>query len=115
MFAGGTEAAISPAGVAGFASMKALCADHNDDPAHGSRPFDKNRSGFIMGEGAGIIILEKLEHALNRGLHQARAGKGDLRKVQPAPGKRVRPLQHRRGARGREGQEADVAGDRCWR
>ena len=69
MIAGGTEAAISPAGVAGFASMKALCADHNDDPAHASRPFDKNRSGFVMGEGAGIIVLEKLEHALNRGAH----------------------------------------------
>jgi len=69
MFAGGTEAAISPAGVAGFAQMKALCSDHNDDPAHASRPFDKNRSGFIMGEGAGIIVLEKLEHAINRGAH----------------------------------------------
>ena len=69
MFAGGTEAAISPAGVSGFAAMKALCADHNDDPAHASRPFDKNRSGFVMGEGAGIIVLEKLEHALARGAH----------------------------------------------
>ena len=69
MFAGGTEAAISPAGVAGFAQMKALCSDHNDDPAHASRPFDKNRSGFVMGEGAGIIVLEKLEHAQARGAH----------------------------------------------
>ncbi|MCR5834458.1 MAG: beta-ketoacyl-ACP synthase II [Selenomonadaceae bacterium] len=69
MFAGGTEAAISPAGVAGFASMKALCSDHNDDPAHASRPFDKNRSGFIMGEGSGIIVLENLEHAKARGAH----------------------------------------------
>lgn len=69
MFAGGSEAAISPAGVAGFASMKALCADHNDDPAHASRPFDKNRSGFVMGEGAGIIVLENLEHAKARGAH----------------------------------------------
>ena len=69
MFAGGSEAAISPAGVSGFAAMKALCADHNDDPAHASRPFDKNRSGFIMGEGAGIILLESLEHAKNRGAH----------------------------------------------
>ena len=69
MFAGGSEAAISPAGVAGFASMKALCADHNDDPAHASRPFDKNRSGFIMGEGAGIIVLESLEHAKVRDAH----------------------------------------------
>lgn len=69
MFAGGTEAAVSQAGVAGFASMKALCTDHNDDPAHASRPFDKNRSGFIMGEGAGIVVLETLEHARARGAH----------------------------------------------
>ena len=69
MFAGGSEAAISPAGVSGFAAMKALCADHNDDPAHASRPFDKNRSGFVMGEGAGIILLESLEHAKARDAH----------------------------------------------
>lgn len=69
MVAGGTEAAISPAGVAGFAAMKALCSDHNDDPAHASRPFDKNRSGFVMGEGAGIIVLENLGHAKARGAH----------------------------------------------
>lgn len=69
MFAGGSEAAISPAGVSGFAAMKALCSDHNDDPVHASRPFDKNRSGFVMGEGAGIILLESLEHAKNRGAH----------------------------------------------
>ena len=69
MVAGGTEAAISPAPVAGFSAMKALCTDHNDDPAHASRPFDKNRSGFIMGEGAGIVILESLEHAEARGAH----------------------------------------------
>ena len=69
MLAGGSEAAISPAGVAGFAAMKALCSDHNDDPAHASRPFDKNRSGFVMGEGAGIILLENLEQAKARGAH----------------------------------------------
>ncbi len=69
MFAGGTEAAISPAGVAGFGAMKALCTDHNDDPAHASRPFDKNRSGFVMGEGAGIVLLETLESAKNRNAH----------------------------------------------
>ena len=49
--------------------MKALCMDHNDDPAHASRPFDKNRSGFVMGEGAGIVMLESLEHAKARGAH----------------------------------------------
>ena len=69
MLAGGTEACISPAAVAGFAAMKALCMDHNDDPAHASRPFDKNRSGFVMGEGAGIVMLESLEHAKARGAH----------------------------------------------
>ena len=69
MFAGGTEAAVSQAGVAGFSAMKALCTDHNDDPAHASRPFDKNRSGFVMGEGAGIVVLETLEHAQKRGAH----------------------------------------------
>lgn len=69
MIAGGTEASISPAAVAGFAAMKALCMDHNDDPAHASRPFDKNRSGFVMGEGAGIVMLESLEHAKARGAH----------------------------------------------
>ena len=69
MLAGGTEACISPAAVAGFAAMKALCMDHNDDPAHASRPFDKNRSGFVMGEGAGIVVLESLEHAKARGVH----------------------------------------------
>ena len=69
MFAGGTEAAISPAGVAGFGSMKALCTDHNDDPAHASRPFDKNRSGFVMGEGAGVVLLENLESAKKRNAH----------------------------------------------
>ncbi len=69
MIAGGAEAAVSPAPVAGFSAMKALCTDHNDDPAHASRPFDKNRSGFIMGEGAGIVVIESLEHAKKRGAH----------------------------------------------
>ena len=67
MFAGGTEASVSQAGVSGFAAMKALCADHNDDPHHASRPFDKNRSGFVIGEGAGVVMLESLESAKSRG------------------------------------------------
>lgn len=69
MLAGGTEASISQAAVAGFCAMKALCTDHNDDPEHASRPFDKNRSGFVMGEGAGVVVLESLEHAQARGAH----------------------------------------------
>lgn len=66
--AGGTEAAVSPGAVAGFAAMKAL-STRNDDPAHASRPFDKDHDGFVMGEGAGIVILEELEHAKARGAH----------------------------------------------
>ncbi len=69
MIAGGTEAAISAAPVAGFCSMKALCTNRNDDPEHASRPFDKERSGFVMGEGAGVVVLETLEHAKKRGAH----------------------------------------------
>ncbi len=67
MVAGGTEACISPAPIAGFCSMKALCTSHNDDPENASCPFDKKRSGFIMGEGAGIVVLESLAHAQARG------------------------------------------------
>lgn len=66
MVAGGTEAAISPAAVAGFCSMKAM-STRNDEPQKASRPFDMDRDGFVMGEGAGVVILETLEHALARG------------------------------------------------
>ena len=65
MLAGGTEAAISPIAVAGFCSMKAL-STRNDAPEQASRPFDKERDGFVMGEGSGIVVLESLEHALAR-------------------------------------------------
>ena len=67
MLAGGTEAAITPLGFAGFASMRAMCSDGNENPKTCSRPFDAERSGFVMGEGAGVLLLETEEHALKRG------------------------------------------------
>ncbi len=66
MLAGGTEAPINPMGIGGFAVMKAL-STRNDDPATASRPFSKDRDGFVAGEGAGIVVLEELEHARARG------------------------------------------------
>ena len=66
MFAGGAEAVISPLTIGGFGAMKAL-STRNDAPQRASRPFDKGRDGFVMGEGAGILILEELDHALQRG------------------------------------------------
>jgi 3-oxoacyl-[acyl-carrier-protein] synthase II len=66
MIAGGSEAAITPMGVGGFAAMRAL-STRNDEPERASRPFDKDRDGFIMGEGAGVVILEELEFAKRRG------------------------------------------------
>ena len=66
MLAGGTEAPINPMGIGGFAVMKAL-STRNDDPATASRPFSKDRDGFVAGEGAGIVVLEELEHAKARG------------------------------------------------
>ncbi len=66
MIAGGSEAAITPMGVGGFAAMKAL-STRNDEPARASRPFDAQRDGFVIGEGSGVLILESLEHAQRRG------------------------------------------------
>lgn len=67
MIAGGAEAAVCPIGIAGFAACKALSTGFNDDPARASRPYDRDRDGFVMGEGAGIVVLEELEHARARG------------------------------------------------
>jgi 3-oxoacyl-[acyl-carrier-protein] synthase II len=66
MICGGTEATVTPMGIGGFASMKAL-STRNEDPARASRPFDAQRDGFVVGEGAGILIMESLEHAQKRG------------------------------------------------
>ncbi|MCT4594874.1 MAG: beta-ketoacyl-ACP synthase II [Anaeromicrobium sp.] len=68
MITGGTEASITPLSIAGFTNMKAL-STRNDEPQKASRPFDKDRNGFIMGEGAGMLVIEELEHAIKRGAH----------------------------------------------
>jgi len=67
MIAGGSEASITPVGVGAFCAAKALATNFNDTPEIASRPFDKDRSGFVMGEGAGLVVLEEYEHAKARG------------------------------------------------
>src|SRR5215211_4066515 len=67
MLAGGAEATICPIGIAGFAQARALSTNFNDQPEKASRPYDKDRDGFVMGEGAGIVVLEEYEHAKKRG------------------------------------------------
>ncbi|MBN2738113.1 MAG: beta-ketoacyl-ACP synthase II [Spirochaetales bacterium] len=69
MVTGGTEAPLTPIGIAGFCVLQALSTDFNDNPEKASRPFDKDRCGFVIAEGSGIVILEELEHALKRGAH----------------------------------------------
>jgi len=78
MVAGGAEAAVNPLGIAGFCASRALSTGFNDRPAAASRPWDKDRDGFVMGEGAGVVVLEELEHAKRRGatIHAEVAGYG---------------------------------------
>jgi 3-oxoacyl-[acyl-carrier-protein] synthase II len=78
MFAGGSEATIVPLGIGGFCAMKAM-STRNDDPLRSSRPFDKERDGFVMGEGSGVFVLEELEHARARGarMHAELVGYGN--------------------------------------
>lgn len=91
MVTGGAEAAITPMGIGGFNAMRAL-STRNDAPEKASRPFDKNRDGFVMGEGSGILVLEELDHAVNRGarIYAEVAGVGftaDAHHItEPAPG-----------------------------
>ena len=67
MVAGGAESTIVPIGIAGFIACRALCTSFNDEPSRASRPYDRDRDGFVMGEGAGIVVLEEYEHAKARG------------------------------------------------
>jgi 3-oxoacyl-[acyl-carrier-protein] synthase II len=91
MFAGGAEATIVPIGIGGFCAMKAM-STRNEDPKRASRPFDKERDGFVMGEGAGVVVLEDLEHAKARGakIYAELAGYGNTADAHhltaPSPG-----------------------------
>jgi len=67
MLAGGSEAAITPLSFAGFINLMAMNSNYNDNPTKASRPFDLNRGGFVMAEGAGVLVLETLSHAVKRG------------------------------------------------
>ena len=93
MICGGAEATITPTGMAGFCSMRAM-STRNDEPERASRPFDRERDGFVMGEGSGVLILESLEHAQKRGATNL-CGSHRLRH------ERRRASHHRSGSRWR--------------
>ena len=85
MFAGGAEAAVNQVGMSAFAALRAL-STRNDEPEKASRPFDAGRDGFVMGEGSGVLVLEELEHALERGAHiyaRVRRLRHDRRRLPP--------------------------------
>ena len=109
MICGGAESAITPMSVAGFASMRAL-STRNDDPKHASRPFERDRDGFVIGEGAGIMILEELEFAKRRGREDLRRDcrlRDDRRCVSPDHAGRNRlgrDSRHAENAAGRRHQ-----------
>lgn len=113
ILAGGTEAPITPASVAGYASMGAL-STRNDDPRHASRPFDRDRDGFVIGEGAGILLLERADRAAARGVRPLAevAGYGATADahhiVEPAPGGEGAARAMRLALRGAGVQPADV-------
>ena len=104
MIAGGAEAAVCHMGIGGFGALRAL-STRNDDPSRASRPFDKDRDGFVLGEGAGILILEELEFARRRGAHDLR-GVCRLRHVRGR-------VPHDRAARGRRRRSAGRCRMRC--
>ncbi len=109
MVAGGSEAAICEMVVAAFSAMRALSTKRNDDPQHASRPFDVDRDGFVIADGAGMIVLEDLEHAQRpRGRHPGRVRR--LRRL----GRRLPRHPARARGSGSGGQHADRAG-RCRR